>query len=161
MRLGLVEYTGGRTAAFSVEIKGIKEHLWAKGLQRESVKQRRWLPEDEARAYERFPDFAILRWGTDESTSIHVPTGRPSWQMPNASHVSEFFQSPGEQATPEKLPVIASGAEPEFIMSKGGVVHKKGCSYAKRVSDPIGFQTLEEAAVHEHFQKYCKCILGE
>lgn len=169
MRLALVEYRGARIAPFQVQVRDHKDRLWAHGQQGDIIKQRRWLPEDEARAYEKFPDFAIIKWGSDDGVSVQAPQRHPNWRAPKAQHVTDFINDEPEQIpAPAPAPGPESVAQqpeqeiaPEYVMSKTGVVHLPACQYAKRASGLTGFQTLEEAAVHPDFQKYCQCIVGD
>ena len=160
MRLGLIKYKGPRKGSFTVR-KGGVIRVW--GLrQTGNVRNKRWLPESEALAYDKLPHFALIRWGTDKKpTKFRRAPGSMPAPAPQAVPVAQVLHQMAEQEAQElELAVLGNEAEGKyiFVMSSTGLVHVPSCSIAKKIVVPVGFYTAEDAAADPKFKKWHRCV---
>jgi hypothetical protein len=180
VRLGLVKYTGRKIAPFE-QVVGKQTRLWANSRPTADghVRQQRWLPEAEAQAYHKLPEFQVTQWGGEPYSLPATPQRRaprrPASTAPPPREVAIPLDAllklaEADPVTEDDLTqeleealetVTALGETPElarFLLSSTGMLHKRDCTSASE-NPTAEFWSLEEAAADPRFKKYhSRCI---
>lgn len=176
--MGLVQYLGAKTAPFSVSYNPSNgrpvNRMWAAVDNERSAmtKRSRWLPEPEANFYNALADFRILRWGTSTAQPVRTPviTSFSALDLgpdpePQALPLHVLLQQQAQAmiaaAPPDAIITkTVEEANPEYLMSSSGTVHRPDCGAAKRIKEPKSFFTMEDVTADPDFKKFHTCCEG-
>lgn len=140
--------------------------------------RRRWLPEAEAQQYAKKKDWVVKRWGRP----VNIPSVRKPPKLPSLAIAAIETAPPSDEAVHitalmearkmtddvilhiEKEGKEAEEAKedtnkPQFVVSRGGIAHRRSCSYQPKTGDWAW--TLEEASRLPVFKRYCRQCIRE